>query len=394
MPHPIRCSSSDCRIEIRRLEGVKSAHPPSKSELPLADDRWIIQSTWIVPLSSRLLDVDAFLSTVRVHRQVLQKIADETQRADHQAAVDQALLNNLNVAPPPPTTFFTAEECTPTPPPTPFEEPTPTDSGFILSRPPSVTSTSSKSSTPLSPVPSDLSVVPPVLLSVTNPELSNIPSSTTQEISGASSPEVPASTMSAKPAMPVPKGQGAPTLSAESAKDPELVVEYIESITFNMSMTPEGALKTGEAFIELCNRMWELHPKSNTAEGEITLEKMMENAAIGGPVVTISQEKVGHAGLMLNDILGEQRLASSQIIRHHFAEHIPGGASFLKQKFYHLTDSTSLLPTPLHSICSAPHLDLRNFVLPNRPSKKNSALHPIPETRTRFRVPLYQEIPE
>ncbi|THU86375.1 hypothetical protein K435DRAFT_868350 [Dendrothele bispora CBS 962.96] len=142
-----------------------------------------------------------------------------------------------------------------------------------------------------------------------------------------------------------------------------------------MSMTPEGALKTGEAFIELCNRMWELHPKSNTAEGEITLEKMMENAAIGGPVVTISQEKVGHAGLMLNDILGEQRLASSQIIRHHFAEHIPGGASFLKQKFYHLTDSTSLLPTPLHSICSAPHLDLRNFVLPNRPSKKNSALH-------------------
>ncbi|THU78999.1 hypothetical protein K435DRAFT_811073 [Dendrothele bispora CBS 962.96] len=36
--------------------------------------------------------------------------------------------------------------------------------------------------------------------------------------------------MSAKPAMPVPKGQGAPTLSAESAKDPELVVEYIESV--------------------------------------------------------------------------------------------------------------------------------------------------------------------
>ncbi|THU86696.1 hypothetical protein K435DRAFT_868006 [Dendrothele bispora CBS 962.96] len=204
-------------------------------------------SAWIVPLSGRLSDVDAFLSTVRVHRRVLQKIADETQRADHQAAVDQAviqfvrrtqhsisggedfrvdvayylhrrlqLLNNLNVAPPPPTTFFTAEECTPTPPPTPFEEPTPTDSGFIPSRPPSVTT--------ICPV------VPPVHLSVTNPELSNIPSSTTQEIPGASSPEVPASTMSAKPAMPVPKGQGAPTLSAESAKDPELVVEYIESV--------------------------------------------------------------------------------------------------------------------------------------------------------------------
>ncbi|THU78870.1 hypothetical protein K435DRAFT_811180, partial [Dendrothele bispora CBS 962.96] len=144
--------------------------------------------------------------------------------------VPNTLLNNLNVAPPPPTTFFTTEECTPTPPPTPFEDPTPTDSGFIPSRPPSVTSTSSKSSTPLSPAPSDLSVVPPVHLSVTNPELSNIPSSTTQEIPGASSPETPASTMSAKPAMPVPKGQGAPTLSAESAKDPELVVEYIESV--------------------------------------------------------------------------------------------------------------------------------------------------------------------
>ncbi|THU98940.1 hypothetical protein K435DRAFT_856174 [Dendrothele bispora CBS 962.96] len=42
-PLTIRRLSTDCRIEIRWLQKVKRAHPPSKSEPQLADDHWIIQ---------------------------------------------------------------------------------------------------------------------------------------------------------------------------------------------------------------------------------------------------------------------------------------------------------------------------------------------------------------
>ncbi|THV04412.1 hypothetical protein K435DRAFT_790979 [Dendrothele bispora CBS 962.96] len=44
MPHFIHQLSSDCRIEIHRLEEFKSAHLPSESGTQLVDDRQIIQS--------------------------------------------------------------------------------------------------------------------------------------------------------------------------------------------------------------------------------------------------------------------------------------------------------------------------------------------------------------
>ncbi|THU90254.1 hypothetical protein K435DRAFT_802125 [Dendrothele bispora CBS 962.96] len=69
--------------------------------------------------------------------------------------------------------------------------------------------------------------------------------------------------MSAKPAMPVPKGQGAPTLSAESAKDPELVVEYIESVEalLNRSNITDDATKIEWLlrYLDLAvRRMWKM----------------------------------------------------------------------------------------------------------------------------------------